>query len=156
MSTLESGKPFAAELIERLAKILVPYAGAYSLTMVRRATRAAWDAEGLCHAVAARINDDESRRDFLRRAYAAVGLPKAPFDRRDTGRPRPVDPGIERRARDALLDAFTMYARGLVVLETGRSRSARDFVQRLADHIPSAAAREVFLKRFRASSGTLN
>lgn len=150
-TTAGSEKTFDSGLIDQLAKILTPYAGAYSLTMVRRATRAARDPQGLCHAVAARINDDESRRDFLRRAYGAVGLPKAPFDRREAGRPRPVDPGVERRAREALLEAFASYARGLVVLETGRAASARDFVQRLADEIPSSAAREVFLKKFRAS-----
>jgi len=150
-TTAGSEKTFDGELIDRLAKILMPYAGAYALTMVRRATRAAKDAQGLCHAVAARINDDQSRRDFLRRAYGAAGLPKAPFDRREVGRPRPVDPAIERRARDALLEALSMYGRGLVVLETGRAASARDFVQRLADKIPSAAAREAFLKKFRES-----
>jgi hypothetical protein len=142
-------RAFNPELIDSLAKIVQPYAGAYALTMVRRATRAARDAQGLCHAVAARINDDESRRDFLRRAYAAAGLPKAPYDRREALRPRPVDQVIERRAREALLDAFASYARGLVVLETGRSKSARDFVQRLAEHIPNTAAREMFLTKFR-------
>ncbi|MCL4800503.1 MAG: hypothetical protein KJ025_13010 [Burkholderiales bacterium] len=153
MSEAQAQKTFDAALIERLAQILTPYAGAYSLTMVRRATRAAKDPQGLCHAVAARINDDESRRDFLRRAYGAAGLPKAPFDRREADRPRPVDAAIERRAREALLEAFSMYARGLVVLETGRAASARDFVQRLADKIPNASAREVFLKKFRGSGG---
>jgi len=151
-TTAGSLKTFDTELIDRLAKILLPYAGAYSLTMVRRATRAARDPQGLCHAVAARINDDESRREFLRRAYGAVGLPKAPFDRRDAGRPRPVDSAVERRAREALLEAFTMYARGLVVLESGRASGPRDFVQRLAEKIPSGAAREVFLKKFRAGA----
>jgi hypothetical protein len=149
-TTAASAKTFDTELIERLAKILLPYAGAYSLTMVRRATRAARDAQGLCHAVAARINDDESRREFLRRAYGAAGLPKAPFDRRESGRPRPVDQTIERRAREALIEAFAMYARGLVVLETGRASGPRDFVQRLAEKIPSGAAREAFVKKFRA------
>jgi hypothetical protein len=142
-------RAFNPELINSLARIVQPYAGAYALTMVRRATRAARDAQGLCHAVAARINDDESRRDFLRRAYAAAGLPKAPYDRREALRPRPVDQVIERRAREALLEAFASYARGLVVLETGRSKSARDFVQRLAEHIPNTAAREMFLTKFR-------
>jgi hypothetical protein len=147
--TAASAKTFDTELIDRLAKILLPYAGAYSLTMVRRATRAARDAQGLCHAVAARINDDESRREFLRRAYGAAGLPKAPFDRRESGRPRAVEQTIERRAREALIEAFAMYARGLVVLETGRASGPRDFVQRLAEKIPSGAAREAFLKKFR-------
>lgn len=144
-------RAFNPELINNLAKIVQPYAGAYSLTLVRRATRAARDAQGLCHAVAARINDDESRRDFLRRAYAAAGLPKAPYDRREALRPRPVDQLIERRAREALLEAFASYARGLVVLETGRAKSARDFIQRLADHIPNTAAREMFLTKFRSN-----
>ncbi|MCZ7565537.1 MAG: hypothetical protein M5U08_18545 [Burkholderiales bacterium] len=151
MSEAQAQKTFDAALIERLAQILTPYAGAYALTMVRRATRAAKDPQGLCHAVAARINDDESRRDFLRRAYGAAGLPKAPFDRRDAGRPRPVDSATERRAREALLEAFAMYARGLVVLETGRASGPRDFVQRLAEKIPSGAAREAFLKKFRTA-----
>jgi hypothetical protein len=39
------------------------------------------------------------------------------------------------------------------VLETGRAKSARDFIQRLAEHIPSAAAREMFLAKFRSSGG---
>ncbi len=146
----ESARTFNPELIDRLAEILMPYAGAYALTMVRRATRAAQDPQGLCHAVAARINDDASRREFLRRAYGAANLPKAPFDRRESGRPRPVDQTIERRAREALLEAFAMYARGLVVLETGRASGPRDFIQRLAEKIPSGAAREIFLKKFRA------
>lgn len=152
MAEAQGHRAFNPDLINNLAKIIQPYAGAYSLTLVRRATRAARDPQGLCHAVAARINDDESRRDFLRRAYAVAGLPKAPYDRRETLRPRPVDQVIERRAREALLDAFASYARGITVLESGRAKSARDFIQRLADHIPNTAAREMFLTKFRASA----
>jgi hypothetical protein len=153
MAEVQGHRAFNPDLIDSLARIIQPYAGAYSLTLVRRSARAARDPQGLCHAVAARINDDESRREFLRRAYAAAGLPKAPYDRRESLRPRPVDSAIERRAREALLDAVASYARGLIVLETGRAKSARDFIQRLADHIPSAAAREMFLAKFRASGG---
>ena len=74
------------------------------------------------------------------------------FRSRESVRPRPVDSAVERRARDALLEAFSSYARGLVVLESARAKSARDFIQRLAERIPNAAAREMFLVKFRAGA----
>lgn len=158
-------------ILAELTRALLPYLGPYSITTVKRASRATSDAQEAARMVAQQIEDAGKREAFLKSAKrilanvrpAAVsptaphgGNPAAVTSHQKTGgRPAtPITPELMQRGEAALAPIIGPLANVLVARYARAAENSRDFFERLASHLRTPEERESFFAHIRASGST--
>lgn len=161
---LPSGDIEPAVLAE-LTRALLPYLGPYSITTVKRASRATNDPSEAIRMVAQHIEDLAKREMFLKSAKRILGTLRAPaaaqpvkpagkvISHQNTGgRPAsPITPELMKRGEVALASIIGPLAGVLVTRYAGASENSRDFFERLASHLRTPEERDSFFLHIRDS-----
>jgi hypothetical protein len=137
--------------------------GPYSITTVKRASRATEDVAEMVRIVAQHIEDAAKREMFLKNArriiaatpptVTAVEKPAAAAGNQNTGgRPAtPITPELIQRGEAALAPIIGPLANVLVMRYAKVADNSRDFFERLAGHLRSSEEREMFFLNIRNS-----
>jgi len=152
-------------ILAELTRALLPYLGPYSITTVKRASRATNDPSEAIRMVAQHIEDLSKRELFLKSAKrilttfrppsaapavkpaATVGSPQ-----NTGGRPAtPITTDLMQRGEAALAPIIGPLASVLVTRYANAANNSRDFFERLAGHLRSPEEREVFFSNIRSS-----
>ena len=156
-----------AVTLAELTRALLPYLGPYSITTVKRASRATSDPKEAVNLVAQHIEDAGKREMFLKSARrvllslqseagaaprATASTPVGPS--RTGGRPpTPITPELVKRGEIALAPIIGPLASVLVGRYAKVAENSRDFFERLASHLRNADERELFFATIRSQSG---
>ena len=171
MNTNGSGngaaEPVAGEIdpaiLAELTRALLPYLGPYSITTVKRASRATHDASEAVRLVAEHIEDLSKRELFLKNAKRILGTfrpahaapvlkPAAAAGQGTGGRPAtPITPELMRRGEAALAPIIGPLAGVLVGRYARAAENSRDFFERLAGHLRTVEERDSFFLNIRGS-----
>ncbi|MEP7154929.1 MAG: hypothetical protein ABI905_04095 [Betaproteobacteria bacterium] len=151
-------------ILAELTRALLPYLGPYSITTVKRASRATSDSSEAVRLVAEHIEDLSKRELFLKNAKrilstfrpapAAVEAKTAPAASVQTtgGRPAtPITPELMRRGEAALAPIIGPLAGVLVGRYARAADNSRDFFERLAGHLRTPEERDSFFLNIRVS-----
>lgn len=163
-SDVPSGDIEPAVLAE-LTRALLPYLGPYSITTVKRASRATNDPNEAIRMVAQHIEDLAKRELFLKSAKRILGTfrtsgsaqtikpaEKVISQQNTGGRPAtPITPELMRRGEVALASIIGPLASVLVTRYAGASENSRDFFERLASHLRTSEERDSFFLHIRNS-----
>jgi hypothetical protein len=154
-----------AVTLAELTRALLPYLGPYSITTVKRASRATSDPKEAINLVAQHIEDAGKREMFLksaRRVLQSIQAEAATSPRiqaatagagqnRTGGRPAtPITPELVKRGEIALAPIIGPLASVLVGRYARVAENSRDFFERLASHLRSADERETFFASIRS------
>ncbi len=152
-----------AVTLAELTRALLPYLGPYSITTVKRASRATSDPKEAIDLVAQHIDDVGKREMFLKSArrvlqsiQANAAAPRVPTaapagQGRTGGRPAtPITPDLVKRGELALAPIIGPLASVLVGRYAKVAENSRDFFERLASHLRSAEERESFFASIRS------
>lgn len=162
--------PTASEIdpatLAELTRALLPYLGPYSITTVKRASRATGDPNEAIRMVAQHIDDLGKRELFLksakrilsnlRHADADKPAPAAPVagQQNTGGRPAtPITPDLTKRGETALAPIIGPLANVLVSRYASTAENSRDFFERLAGHLRSVEERDTFFASIRSGGG---
>lgn len=154
-------------VLAELTRALLPYLGPYSITTVKRASRATNDPNEAIRMVAQHIEDLAKRELFLKSAKRILGTFRAPamaapvkpaakvISQQNTGgRPAtPITPELMKRGEVALASIIGPLATVLVTRYAGASENSRDFFERLASHLRTPEERDSFFLHIRNSGG---
>ncbi len=152
-------------ILAELTRALLPYLGPYSITTVKRASRATYDVAEMVSIVSQHIEDAAKREMFLKNARRIIGTirptdtaaekPGAVAGHQNTGgRPAtPITPELIHRGEAALAPIIGPLANVLVTRYAKVADNSRDFFERLAGHLRSSEEREMFFLNIR-NSGT--
>ncbi|MBP8120298.1 MAG: hypothetical protein KAY04_03570 [Burkholderiales bacterium] len=154
-------------MLAELTRALLPYLGPYSITTVKRASRATSDPQEAVRMVAGHIDDAAKRELFLKSARriisslrtaespaAAIAAPHAGNLQKTGGRPAtPITPELMQRGEAALAPIIGPLASVLVMRYANAAENSREFFERLAGHLRSAEERDSFFLNIRASAG---
>ena len=151
-------------ILAELTRALLPYLGPYSITTVKRASRATNDSNEAVRMVAEHIEDSSKRELFLKNASrilgnfgpaaaAPVAKPAATCSLQNTGgRPAtPITPELMQRGEAALAPIIGPLASVLVSRYARAADNSRDFFERLAGHLRTAEERDSFFLNIRGS-----
>jgi serine/threonine-protein kinase len=153
--TLDSIDP---ALLAELTRALLPYLGPYSITTVKRASRASADPQEIMRMVSGHIDDLSKRELFLQQAKRILAdfRAKAPTNGAAAttpatgGRPAtPVTPELMKRGEVALAPIIGPLASVLVSRYANAAANSREFFERLAGHLRSAEERDSFFTSVR-------
>ncbi len=164
----EAGLPPAEEIdpaiLAELTRALLPYLGPYSITTVKRASRATHDSNEAIQLVAQHIEDQSKRELFLKNAKRILSTfrPPAPSAARSAvvasghqttgGRPAtPITPELMQRGEAALAPIIGPLAGVLVTRYANAAENSRDFFERLAGHLRTSEERDSFFTHIRGS-----
>ena len=157
--------------LAELTRALLPYLGPYSITTVKRASRATGDPNEAVRMVAQHIDDLGKRELFLKSAKrilatlrangasaaaaadaTARAVPAAGGKQNTGGRPAtPITPDLMQRGEAALAPIIGPLAAVLVSRYARAAENSRDFFERLASHLRSADERDAFFTHIRNS-----
>jgi len=154
-------------ILAELTRALLPYLGPYSITTVKRASRATNDSNEAIRLVAVHIEDSAKRELFLKNARrilsnfhppaaAAAAKPAATAGSHPStgGRPAtPITPELMQRGEAALAPIIGPLASVLVTRYANAAENSRDFFERLASHLRTPEERESFFLHIRSSGG---
>ena len=152
-------------ILAELTRALLPYLGPYSITTVKRASRATSDSSEAIRMVAAHIEDLSKRELFLKNANRILSsfqhLQPAPVTKATAavsghqntgGRPAtPITPELMRRGEAALAPIIGPLASVLVSRYAHAAVNSRDFFERLAGHLRTSEERDSFFMNIRGS-----
>jgi hypothetical protein len=168
--TGESANSPASEIdaitLAELTRALLPYLGPYSITTVKRASRATSDPLEAVNLVSQHIEDAGKREMFLKSARRVLqslqadrgAAPRAPVPApsgpsRTGGRPpTPITPDLVNRGQIALAPIIGPLAAVLVGRYAKVAENSRDFFERLASHLRNADERDLFFATIRSQS----
>ena len=150
-------------ILAELTRALLPYLGPYSITTVKRASRATNDSSEAVRMVAQHIEDAAKRELFLKNARRILNNfrppPAAPASKPATasashqstgGRPAtPITPELMQRGEAALAPIIGPLASVLVTRYANAAENSRDFFERLAGHLRTPEERESFFMNIR-------
>lgn len=154
-------------ILAELTRALLPYLGPYSITTVKRASRATHDSSEAIRMVAQHIEDLAKRELFLKNAKRILNTfrppaatpaakPVATFGSHQNtgGRPAtPITPELMQRGEAALAPIIGPLASVLVTRYANASENSRDFFERLAGHLRTPEERDSFFLNIRGSGG---
>ena len=154
-------------ILAELTRALLPYLGPYSITTVKRASRAARDSSEAIRMISQHIEDLAKRELFMKNAKRilstfrpASATPSAQpsttvGNQQNTGgRPAtPITAELMRRGEDALAPIIGPLASVLVARYASASENSRDFFERLAGHLRTSDERNSFFLNIRSSGG---
>ena len=153
-------------ILAELTRALLPYLGPYSITTVKRASRATNDCGEVVRMIAGHIDDPAKRELFLknarrilvnfRQAVATPVVKAAPVASQQNtgGRPAtPVTAELMQRGEAALALIIGPLANVLVTRYANSADNSRDFFERLAGHLRTADERDSFFLHIRNSGG---
>ena len=154
-------------ILAELTRALLPYLGPYSITTVKRASRATNDSSEAIRMVAQHIEDLAKREIFLKNARRIVSAmrqpPAAPAAKlvaavgghqNTGGRPAtPITSELMQRGEAALAPIIGPLASVLVTRYASVAENSRDFFERLAGHLRTPEERDVFFMNLRGSGG---
>ena len=161
--------PPAAEIdpaiLAELTRALLPYLGPYSITTVKRASRATNDSNEAIRMVAQHIEDLAKRELFLKNAKRILSAFRPPQlapsakaaaavsgHQNTGGRPAtPITPELMRRGEAALAPIIGPLASVLVTRYAHAADNSRDFFERLAGHLRTSEERDSFFMNIRGS-----
>lgn len=168
--TLNSSvRPEAAEIdpaiLAELTRAILPFLGPYSITTVKRASRATTDVLEAVRMVAQHIDDLGKRELFIKRAKRILSeiLPEQqrppvatrPPQVNTGGRPAsPITPDLVKRGEAALAPIIGPLAGVLVQRYAKAAENSRDFFERLAGHLRSSEERSIFFTNIRGTGST--
>ncbi len=152
-------------VLAELTRALLPYLGPYSITTVKRASRATNDPNEAIRMVAQQIEDLAKREIFLKSAKRILATFRAPAaaqpakpavkvigNQNTGGRPAsPITPELMKRGEVALASIIGPLASVLVTRYAGASENSRDFFERLASHLRTPEERDSFFLHIRDS-----
>ncbi len=153
-------------ILAELTRALLPYLGPYSITTVKRASRATHDVAEMVGIVSQHIEDAAKREMFLKNAKRIMGAIRpsdAVVEKSGTvaghqntgGRPAtPITPELLQRGEAALAPIIGPLANVLVTRYAKVADNSRDFFERLAGHLRSSEEREMFFLNIRNSGAT--
>ena len=162
-------RPGAGEIdpaiLAELTRALLPYLGPYSITTVKRASRATTDVHEAVRMVAQHIDDLGKRELFIKSAKRILGnlqpgherppLPARIPQANTGGRPAtPITPELMSRGEAALAPIIGPLANVLVQRYAKASENSRDFFERLASHLRSNEERNAFFATIRNAGVT--
>ena len=152
-------------ILAELTRALLPYLGPYSITTVKRASRATNDSNEAVRMVAEHIEDLAKRELFLKNAKrilsafrlaatVSVAKPAVTAGHQNTGgRPAtPITPEHMQRGEAALAPIIGPLANVLVARYANAADNSRDFFERLAAHLRTSEERDSFFLHIRSSS----
>ncbi len=154
-------------ILAELTRALLPYLGPYSITTVKRASRATNDSSEAIRMVAQHIEDAAKRELFLKNARRILGTFRAPVvaaastsiggsHQSTGGRPAtPITQELMQRGEDALAPIIGPLANVLVSRYARAAENSRDFFERLAGHLRTPEERATFFLNIRSSAGTI-
>ena len=152
-------------ILAELTRALLPYLGPYSITTVKRASRATTDVLEAVRMVAQHIDDLGKRELFIKRAkrilsearpeHQPTPTPSRTPQANTGGRPAtPITPELIQRGEAALAPIIGPLASVLVQRYAKASGNSRDFFERLAGHLRSSEERSVFFTNIRDTGST--
>jgi hypothetical protein len=155
-------------ILAELTRALLPYLGPYSITTVKRASRATNDSSEAIRLIAQHIEDLAKREMFLKNAKrilsafrpaAAENTAKAAgivgAQQNTGGRPAtPITPELMQRGEAALAPIIGPLAGVLVTRYAHAAQNSRDFFERLAGHLRTPEERDSFFGNIRSGGGT--
>lgn len=150
------------QILAEITRTLLPFLGPYSITTVKRASRSTNDPAVAVKIVADHIEDAAKRELFLkgaRRVLAAYendrqpktsAAPTTTAQLHTGGRPAtPVTAELMQRGEAALAPIIGPLASVLVGRYSQVAENSRDFFDRLASHLRTAAERDEFFEKIR-------
>jgi hypothetical protein len=150
------------QILAEITRALLPYLGPYSITTVKRASRSTSDPAVAVKIVADHIEDAAKRELFLKSARRVLSNYENDQKSRATppavttaqlntgGRPAtPVTAELMQRGESALAPIIGPLASVLVGRYAQVSENSRDFFDRLAGHLRTAAEKEQFFEKIR-------
>ncbi len=151
-------------ILAELTRALLPYLGPYSITTVKRASRATQDVAEMVRIVSQHIENAAKREMFLKNARRIISTnrPTVAVERlvataghqNTGGRPAtPITPELLQRGEAALAPIIGPLANVLVTRYAKVADNSRDFFERLAGHLRSNEERELFFLNIRNSGG---
>jgi hypothetical protein len=152
-------------ILAELTRALLPYLGPYSITTVKRASRATNDSNEAIRLVAQQIEDLSKREMFLKNARRILSTFRPPAaapaaqpaatvgsQQNTGGRPAtPITPELMQRGEAALAPIIGPLASVLVTRYANAADNSRDFFERLAGHLRTPEERESFFQNIRSS-----
>ena len=157
---------FDPGLLADITRVLLPYLGPYSITTVKRASRAAQSAADLVRIVATHIDDAAKRELFLRSAKAILSEHERPSVaptsasalspnlHKTGGRPAtPITAELVQRGEAALAPIIGPLAGILASRHASVAENSRDFFERLAGHLRTREERDAFFMSVRTYTG---
>lgn len=151
-------------ILAELTRALLPYLGPYSITTVKRASRATNDASEAVRLIAEHIEDSSKRELFHKNAKrilanfgpaatVPIAKPVAAIHPPNTGgRPAsPITPALMQRGEAALAPIIGPLASVLVSRYANAADNSRDFFERLASHLRTEDERDSFFVSIRGS-----
>ena len=154
-------------ILAELTRALLPYLGPYSITTVKRASRATNDSGEAIRMVAQHIEDAAKRELFLKSAKRILGVSRPPAaapaasaaaagsHQNTGGRPAtPITPDLMRRGEAALAPIIGPLAGVLVSRYAHAADNSRDFFERLAGHLRTPEERDSFFLNIRSGGAT--
>ena len=169
---MQSDNPLKGEIdpaiLAELTRALLPYLGPYSITTVKRASRATNDVSEAVRMVAQHIEDAAKREMFLKNARRIINAirpshpsaavadakPVAAGQQNTGGRPAtPITPDLMHRGEAALAPIIGPLANVLVTRYAKAADNSRDFFERLAGHLRTPEERDSFFLHIRNSGG---
>jgi hypothetical protein len=166
-TAIAAGSEIDPATLAELTRALLPYLGPYSITTVKRASRATSDPNEAIRMVAQHIDDLGKRELFLKSAKRILGnlrhteqekpAPVMPVagQQNTGGRPAtPITPELMKRGESALAPIIGPLANVLVSRYASTADNSRDFFERLAGHLRSAGERDTFFASIRAGGGS--
>jgi len=152
-----------------LTRALLPYLGPYSITAVKRASRATNDSNEAIRLVAQHIEDLAKREIFLKNARRILGAFRPPAlvpaakPAATLGSPQisggrlltPITPELMQRGEAALAPIIGPLAGVLVTRHANAAQNSRDFFDRLAGHLRTPEERDSFFGNIRSSGGAI-
>lgn len=171
-SNVQSDNPLEGEIdpaiLAELTRALLPYLGPYSITTVKRASRATNDVSEAVRMVSQHIEDAAKREMFLKNAKRIINAirpiqssatvpdtrPFAVGQQNTGGRPAtPITPDLMHRGEAALAPIIGPLANVLVTRYAKVAENSRDFFERLAGHLRTTEERDSFFLHIRSSGG---
>lgn len=154
-------------ILAELTRALLPYLGPYSITTVKRASRATNDSNEAIRMVAEHIEDLSKRELFMKNAKRILGnfrpsataaaarpVATAGTHQKTGGRPAtPITAELMQRGEAALAPIIGPLASVLVARYANAAENSRDFFERLAGHLRSPEERDSFFLNIRSSAG---
>lgn len=160
-----AGSEIDPAVLAELTRALLPYLGPYSITTMKRASRATSDCAEAVRLVAEHIEDSTKRELFLKNARRILGNmppPVASVAKHPVGAhahntggrpPTPITAELMQRGEAALAPIIGPLASVLVTRYAKAAENSRDFFDRLAGHLRSAEERDSFFQHIRSSGG---
>lgn len=163
--TRPDGSEIDPAILAELTRALLPYLGPYSITTVKRASRATADVNETVRVVAQHIDDLSKRELFIKSAKRILSdlrptsqVPLSPSRTQQVntgGRPAtPITPELMTRGEAALAPIIGPLANVLVQRYARASENSRDFFERLAGHLRSSDERATFFANIRDAGST--